>query len=188
MSRGHDDEFDDRDDFEPGEERPRGRREEPDDEDDSQTRAMSKTNAPGVLLGICGLLNVIYFMVIGFVFVQLLTTTPEEMEEREKLSQQMFPGMKDMMAQAQSVPAADRYRQALGMYGLGAFVSLIGVVLPLLAGIRMRSLRNYMLCIVGAVTAAIPCVSGSACCALGMGVGIWALVVLLSNDVKSAFR
>ena len=65
---------------------------------------------------------------------------------------------------------------------------LLGVILSLLGGMRMLALRSYGLCIAGAVSAAIPCVSCSGCCGFGEIVGIWALVVLLNADIKAAFQ
>ena len=52
----------------------------------------------------------------------------------------------------------------------------------------MLSLRAYGLAVAASVITAIPCISCSACCGLGEGIGIWALVVLLNNDVRAAFR
>ncbi len=49
-------------------------------------------------------------------------------------------------------------------------------------------MKSYALALCGAISAAIPCISATACCGLGEGIGIWALVVLLSPDVKSVFR
>lgn len=53
------------------------------------------------------------------------------------------------------------------------------------AGVQMMSLRNYGLCIAGAVLALVPCTAP--CCCLGIAAGIWALVVLSRPEVKQAF-
>jgi hypothetical protein len=50
----------------------------------------------------------------------------------------------------------------------------------------MISLRNYGLAMTSAVLTVIPCVTP--CCLLGQAAGIWALVVLMNNDVRAAFR
>ena len=34
----------------------------------------------------------------------------------------------------------------------------------------------------------VPCVSCAGCCGVGEVIGLWALIVLLSADVRSAFR
>jgi hypothetical protein len=69
-----------------------------------------------------------------------------------------------------------------------ALVTGIPALLTLLGGVCMSVRTARWLAILGSVVAAVPCVSPSACCLLGMGVGIWALVVLFSADVKAAFR
>jgi hypothetical protein len=70
----------------------------------------------------------------------------------------------------------------VGVLGvLGAFLTIFGAI-------QMRGLRTYGLAMFGAVLAAIPCLSISACCGLGELAGIWAIVVLLNQEVKAAFR
>jgi hypothetical protein len=66
---------------------------------------------------------------------------------------------------------------------------ILATVLPILAGMRMLVLRNYALCIVGSIVTAIPCMScPSGCMVLGQVAGIWALVVLMNDEVRSFFR
>lgn len=57
-----------------------------------------------------------------------------------------------------------------------------GVVL--LAGIRMRQLKNYGLCLAGSIIAII--LNGCSC--VGLPVGIWAFFALLRSDVKMGFE
>lgn len=54
------------------------------------------------------------------------------------------------------------------------------------AGLQMRSLKNWGVCLAGAILVMIPC-STSCCCCLGIPVGIWALITLTKPEVKSAF-
>ena len=70
----------------------------------------------------------------------------------------------------------------------GIFASIIGIgiaIFVIFAALRMLSLRSYPLCVVASILAMIPCISP--CCLLGLPIGIWALVILLSQDVKAAF-
>jgi hypothetical protein len=53
----------------------------------------------------------------------------------------------------------------------------------LLAGLRMRSLKNYGLCMAGSIIAII--LNGCSC--VGLPVGIWAFFALLRSDVKMGF-
>ena len=66
--------------------------------------------------------------------------------------------------------------------GLAVLVGILGIA----GGARMLALRSYGLGVTGAILTAIPCVSP--CCLLGQIAGIWALIVLLNSDVRSAFR
>jgi hypothetical protein len=71
-------------------------------------------------------------------------------------------------------------RLALGMLGICLSVLVI------FAGVKMKNLENYVLSMTGAIIAVIPCFSP--CCFLGIPFGIWAIVVLVSPEVKAAFR
>ncbi|HEQ60606.1 MAG TPA: hypothetical protein ENN74_03250 [Firmicutes bacterium] len=70
----------------------------------------------------------------------------------------------------------------------GILFSIIGIgvaIFIILAALRMLSLQSYSWCIAASILAMIPCISP--CCLFGLPVGIWALVVLLSQDVKVLF-
>jgi hypothetical protein len=54
----------------------------------------------------------------------------------------------------------------------------------LLAGLRMRVLKNYGLCLAGSIIAII--LNGCSC--VGLPVGIWAFFALLRSDVKMGFE
>ena len=68
------------------------------------------------------------------------------------------------------------------------FLAMLCAVIIILAGVMMLKRKMYPLCITGSILAAIPCLSFLACCLVGEGVGIWALVILLSADVKRSFQ
>lgn len=65
-----------------------------------------------------------------------------------------------------------------------AIVKLALDALTIFAGYQMRQLRNWTLSVGGAVAALLPC---SICCLLGLPIGIWAIVVLIDEDVKRSF-
>lgn len=72
--------------------------------------------------------------------------------------------------------------------GVGILFSLIGIgigVVILLAALKMKKLQSWAFALIGSIIAMIPCLSP--CCCIGLPVGIWALIVLLNKDVKSAF-
>lgn len=68
-----------------------------------------------------------------------------------------------------------------------SLLAMLCGVLIVLAGVQMFRRRMYPLCITGAILAAIPCLSYLACCLVGEGVGIWALIILLRQEVKRSF-
>jgi hypothetical protein len=74
-----------------------------------------------------------------------------------------------------------------GTAGVAAVVfGVIGALVILFGGIKMKKLESYNLSMAAAIIAMIPCLS--ACCILGIPLGIWALVVLMKPEVKAAFR
>ncbi len=73
-----------------------------------------------------------------------------------------------------------------GPLGLvSTFLGLAVSVLILIGALRMQNLRNYTLAYVCAVLSMIPCVTP--CCLLGLGFGIWAVVVLNRPEIKAQF-
>lgn len=70
---------------------------------------------------------------------------------------------------------------------MGSLALLCAVVI-ILAGVMMLQRKMYPLCVTGSILAAVPCLSFLACCLVGEGVGIWALVILMSVDVKRSFQ
>lgn len=71
---------------------------------------------------------------------------------------------------------------------MGVVSSVVGLVLAAFIGwaaLEMLKLRRWTVAVVASVLAMIPCVSP--CCVLGLPVGIWSLIVLMSEEVKPAF-
>ena len=64
-------------------------------------------------------------------------------------------------------------------------VSLIANIIILIGAIKMRKCQSYGL----AMTASILCILCDwGCCCLGLGAGIWSIVVLSKPEVKAAFH
>lgn len=81
-------------------------------------------------------------------------------------------------------PAAQMMLQG----GVGVAFALLGVVIQavILAGaVKMQKLESYGFAMTAAILSMLPC---SACCLVGMPVGIWALIVLNDPYVKNSFR
>ena len=72
--------------------------------------------------------------------------------------------------------------------GVGMLINVVGMAiggLIIFGAMKMKQLQNYNLALAAAVIAMIPCLSP--CCLLGLPIGIWALVILIKPEVKSAF-
>jgi hypothetical protein len=64
-------------------------------------------------------------------------------------------------------------------------VSLIGNAVIVFGAMKMKDLQSYGLAMTAAILAIVPCFT--ACCLIGIPLGIWALVVLMKPEVKAAF-
>lgn len=72
--------------------------------------------------------------------------------------------------------------------GVGIGQSVIGGIAGVfifIGALKMKSLQNYGLAMAATIIAMVPCVSP--CCIITLPFGIWALVVLMNEDVKAAF-
>jgi hypothetical protein len=72
---------------------------------------------------------------------------------------------------------------------IGIIGGLIGIAMSVVVffgALKMKSLGSYGFAIAASIVAMVPCVSP--CCLLGLPIGIWALVVLLNQEVKDAFQ
>lgn len=85
----------------------------------------------------------------------------------------------------------------LGEYGragdliggaVGVVSSLVNLVVAgfiIWAAVEMLNLRRWSVAVAASAVAIVPCISP--CCCVGLPVGIWSLVVLMSPEIKSAF-
>ena len=158
----------------------------------STSSAAKKTNVPGILLIALGALNLIG--ALCFVGDGVWTLAAKREEEYKRNLEQSI-----VKTTGQPMPEKERKQmeQSSSTWGkvggvpliISGVLALIAAPLTILAGLRMRSLQSYGLCMTGSILAAIPCISPSACpCIFGIGLGIWALVVLLNADVKASFQ
>jgi hypothetical protein len=68
-------------------------------------------------------------------------------------------------------------------------LGLVACAAIVYGGMRMYQMRQWMAGMLGAILLIVPCLTPACCtCGLVMGVGIWALVVLLDKETKAAFR
>ena len=68
----------------------------------------------------------------------------------------------------------------------GGCISMLFAAVILFAGLKMKDLQSYGLCVAGAVLALLPC--NCCCCWVGLPIGGWALATLMNAEVKAAFQ
>lgn len=73
-----------------------------------------------------------------------------------------------------------------GVAGIvGASISILLNAIVVFGAIKMKKLEGYTFALVSAILFTLPC---SLCCFFNTPIGIWAIVTLVSADVKAAFR
>ncbi|MDB5307438.1 MAG: hypothetical protein JWO38_1640 [Gemmataceae bacterium] len=170
MSSGYDDGYD-------GPNREAG----PGDDGSVVARARAKVATPGLLLILVGLFGVVLEIgglgliatnptIIYDFFVEMVKNGPPGPEQQKQL---------DDLKQKEAQMRLDAPLN-IGSAVLGLVLTLVTVV----GGVKMRSLSGYGVAIAGAVAAIIP-IGG--CCCVSIPIGIWALVVLMNEDVKAGF-
>jgi len=151
-----------------------------DPEEEARIRlAFSRTNLPGWILIATGALNLIIGSLIisrGFEFLEMAPA--DIIKEIDKATNGDFkPNLDPEDVKIYFVAAAFVWGT------LAALASLVTIT----GGMRMRALQSYRVAMTGAVLAAVPFVSLLACMGLGLAAGIWAVMILIQPDVKSAF-
>lgn len=145
-----------------------------------------RVQGPAIGLIVIGILNLFFAL---YMVVNSVSSTVMSADQLKAQQVKMFGLMSaEMKAEAEKKSASEIKTQAMLVNWPLTLFAFLASVLPIAGGIRMMSLKSYALGVCGAIAAAIPCMSATACCGLGEGIGIWALVVLLNPDVKSAFR
>jgi hypothetical protein len=148
--------------------------------DEGEQRALARTNLPGNLLIATGALNLLAGLLLLNVGVQHLRM-PTEVFEKNVPSNQL-----DAL-QRQGWTTLQTKQLFATILLIWAGVAIASSIVIFYGGVNMRSLNSYAFALVGSVLAAAPILSPLGCFGIGQVVGIWALVVLLRSEVRSAF-
>ena len=159
---------------------------EPDAYEPTDAVARSKVSTPGILLIIVAILNIL----VGFYWTFRGVNAMLHPHQIEQAFAQMSPEQQKQFDELKKQGFdIQKYAQMGGPTNLAlGIIAVLCALVILFGGIQMRNLRGYGLAVFGSILALIPCISPTACCVLGEVAGIWGLVVLMSQDVKSAFR
>lgn len=147
--------------------------------------ALSKVSPPAIGLMVVGVINIllsIYGVIMsGLVLAGIFDPNAAQREQFEEMAAQggQEAEMAEMMMNIMTVTQ--------GPVGLVTnLIALIVGAIIVFGALKMKNLQSYGLALTSAIVAMIPCLSS--CCLVGLPIGIWALVVLLDNNVKQSFR
>jgi hypothetical protein len=153
----------------------------------TQRLARERVTLPAMFLIVVGVLNLLPAAYFAVNTLYVTSLTPEQLQKQMvKQNPAMQRQLDDLAEQGYTVADIKRLGEYVcgGLSGGGFLVSLITIV----GGIRMLQLKNYGLAVFASLVAAVPCLSGVACCGVGEIVAVWSIWVLLQVDVRSAFR
>ncbi len=138
----------------------------------SRSDAESPVKGPAISFIVLGAIGAAMQVIGALMKVLGLGMSAGDMSQLEGL---LGPGALEFMNLLNSTAVA----VASTALGLAAAVVLV------FGGLKMLKLESYGLAIAAAVVAMIPCLSP--CCCIGLPFGIWGLVILFKDDVKSCF-
>jgi predicted Zn finger-like uncharacterized protein len=138
--------------------RPRG-------SDRARERVKGRVMAPAICLMIAAILGV---LADGFQIIYAFTPAPPV----DPKLPEIFREMQKSAHEPQAI--------------VGGIVGVIFSAIIIFACVQMMGLRMWGFALAGTIMSMINCFNG--CCCLGLPFGIWALVILLDQEVKSAFR
>lgn len=134
-----------------------------------------KVKAPAVAMLVAGILGMVLCLahLVSLAFSGVMDPS---MLRRANLPREM----EEFLIEAQSNTAGEILWGAisLAIYGFITF-----------AGVRMLNLRSWGAALTGSILLLIPCFTPCCCtCGATIGIGVWALIVLLDSQVKQAFK
>jgi hypothetical protein len=150
---------------------------------DSPRQGSDKTTAPGVCLIIVGALN----LLIGLGCI-LFSTALSHMSEKELRDQMIAQGreqaLKDMEKNGLSL-AQFKNTMSTSLSIVGG-LSALGALIVIYGGWCLCTMKHYGVAVIASIWAMVPGLS--MCFCLSQIFGLWSLIVLMSQDVRAAFR
>ncbi len=144
-----------------------------------------RVQMPAIFLIVVSVINILFLIYQSINLVVVIATPAEQLYTSQmEMFEKIFPGMAKGLTQ--TPPEQFKSQEVVSSSIFTAVLALCSLLI-LLGAIQMLRLRSYGLAVTASILAAIPCVTCSACCGLGEGVGIWALIVLMNPEVRAAF-
>jgi hypothetical protein len=148
--------------------------------DEVWERARARVHTPAVMLQLYGAILVALSVMFGVLCLinskGMINAYYDWVEDMQK---------KQPQNQKQQLPP--REESVKGLQIQGPFYGLIGFatgIIAFIGGAKMKQLKGYGWALAGSIMSIFP---GLCCCCVGLIPGIWALVVLLNQEVKYAF-
>ena len=146
--------------------------------------AQRRVQMPAIGLIVLGILNLLLAGILAFYGFGVSRIPLDQLEQM--MQQQNAEALEELKSQGWDI-ADIRNMLIYGSFSW-AGMNVLTALLVMVGSIRMLSLKSYGLAILASLWTALPCVSCSGCCGLGLIVGIWALIVLLDAQVRAAFQ
>jgi len=129
----------------------------------------------------------IIFLVLTFINLMVTLTTPWTNEAFQNFSKDLVKQIVvDAELKAEILESMDEEDPFAEIQMI--VVIVIGALLAILrfyGGYQMMTFGSYGWALAGMILAIIPC--GTCCCLFDLGIGIWGIVLLSNNQVKSHF-
>jgi hypothetical protein len=140
--------------------------------------AADRARLPGVFLIVVGILNLI---VAGFLIRDgLIIDAISDQEFVDQFSAEQKKQFRDLGWTDEEV-----HRLAVNFCYIAGGVILPLSLLTIGGGAGMMAGKLYGLAVVASLAACLPCLG---CLGVGIGVGVWSMVVLFNADVRAGFR
>ncbi len=149
----------------------------------SREEALARVNVPGILLLITGVLSIFGALTnfgIPTLMPQFLQFVSEAMNEDPNATEEQRQQIEE------GIQALDSPLNKAFYFGSG-LVSLLGAIVMCIGAVRMRNLQSYGLSMAACICAVCPVVSACCGCIFPIAIGIWGIVVIANQDVKSHF-
>lgn len=151
----------------------------PGTEDEARrARARSRVIAPAICLLIVGILGILS----PLQFVLSLKTLNREALEKQIAASNPPKNAQEREMQEKIVDVMMNLKEGNG-YIIGALLAGVALVIALAGGLMLARKARWL-----SLTGSVLAMVYLPCCCLGLPIGIWSLIVLLSPDVTAAYR
>ncbi len=142
--------------------------------------AASKVSGPATALIVVGVLNILLAL-YGVVSNVMALSNPAQIQAQI-----------DQNPELQNIEGFDpamitKFAQAGGAMGVVLnIVAVVVAIVIIIGALKMKKLESRGMAMTASILAMIPCLS--ACCLLGLPIGIWSIVTLNDPNVRASFR